>query len=184
MRAPNSNAVGRLASWLAPLMLLTLAGCLLPQPDTPPIGPPNATGRVSAPDVKRPSSDTALATPAPAPSPAAPMATMVPATPSGLPNGAAAERVTGLLEGRITGATATRVTAVAQAAGQPGALVRPEGDGTFTLALAPGRYTLELTTADGVLVATPAIEVKAAEPTRVTVTVSADGKAATIEPVP
>ncbi len=188
MRAPKLTIVRRgFAAWLAPLVVLTLGGCLLPQPDTPPIGPPGASGRVAAPDTKRPTTDTALASPAPAAT--EPMATTLPAASAtaGVTSGAAGmmpDSAPGRLEGRITGATATRVSAVPEAAGQPGALVTPEVDGRFTLALAPGRYTLELTIAGGVVIATPVVEVKAGEPTRVEVTVAADGKAAGVAPEP
>lgn len=192
MRAPKLNVARRgLVAWLAPLLVLTVGGCLLPQPDTPPIGPPGAMSK-AAPEVKRPTVDMAVTTPSPAPSGAAPMATTLPAaaTAGGAADASSAPPVaTGMpesamprLEGRVTGATVTRVTAVPEAAGQPGALVTPEVDGRFSLALAPGRYRLELTVASGVIVATPVIEVTGGEPLRLVVTVSADRKSATARP--
>ena len=180
MRALRMNAAG-LAALLAPLAVLTLGGCLLPQPDTPPIGPPNVmSGRVGAPQVSAPQADTALTTPAPSDAPSA-AASAAPPPASSQPGsaGAVAARSATLLEGRVVGAIATRVAAVAEAAGQPGALVAPDADGRFALPLAPGRYTLELTVAGGVIVAMPVVEVTADGPNRVQVTVSEGAAAVT-----
>ena len=180
---PLASARRGLLVALAPLLAATLGGCLLPQPDTPPIPPGNRPNMgVGAPNVRPgPTQDATLATPAPE---ATPIAATAPASP-GMAAGTAPpseepNRMATILEGRIVGATATRITAVADAKGAAGALVEPDAEGRFTLPLAPGRYTLEITLADGVLIATPAVEVTAAGPNRIVVTIAGTPKAATV----
>jgi hypothetical protein len=98
----------------------------------------------------------------------------------GMTAGVATGKALAVLSGRIVGAKASRVTAVPEATDDPGALIAPGSDGTFELALPPGRYVLELTVDGDVLPVTPGFEVKAEGPTRVVVTVAGDPPKATV----
>lgn len=142
-----------------------MGGCMIPQPDTPPIGPSITMG---APN---------KATPVPTPeNVAAP-------TSAGAPAADAAKRYATRLVGRIEGATASRITAVPENPDLPGVLVMPAEDGSFALELAGGgTYRLELTVGAATIVATPAVDLAEDGERRVVIKVAGDPPVATVSP--
>ena len=116
--------------WMFAVLALLASGCLLPQPDTPPV-PPSVAGPMTAPQ------EGAVGGKADA-MPNAGTTTMQP-PPSPLP---------GALVGRVEGLAATAIAAVSVETGEPIASVVVGAEGAFELSAPAGRYWLELT-ADG-----------------------------------
>lgn len=133
---------------------LWLAGCMLPQPDTP-IIPPGAT-----------------------------MAHDRMGNQEQNPPQAVAPAADGLFAGTVVGGTASAIQATPE--GESGTAVRQElgADGAFALTLTPGTYRIELVVDGAVAVLEPRITVEAGEDREVTLRISQDPLAVTLEETP
>lgn len=139
-------------------MPLWLAGCMLPQPDTP-IIPPG----VQAPMASERAGDAApLATPAPQ----------------------ITKAEDALFAGAVVGAEASAIQATPE--GASGQAVRQElgADGAFSLTLTPGTYRLELVVGGEVAVLEERLAVEAGQDRHVTLAVSRDPLKVTLEEAP
>lgn len=145
--------------WLALLPLL-LSGCLLPQPDTPPIKPPAgptsalptapSLGRQTAPAVGNgAAANSGAATANPVTPPSGASAGANTATPVSAPAAASAR-----LSGSVRGLDATAIAAVAASATP--AFTALSQTGTFALTVVPGSYALAFKLADGRIATTSA----------------------------
>jgi hypothetical protein len=188
----TTKSLHRSRIWFVGLALL-LSGCLLPQPDTPPIG------------VMAPGADAARSKPAAGSAQAAPASGegLISNNAGGLvSNGAGAivgndagliapEAAKGsapvpaagsdaTLKGQIKGMTVKTVIAVPETADMAKQAVDVAADGTFTLSLPPGGYYLDVVVGDQALRVGKPVRVQAGETRQLTLTLQENPPKATL----
>lgn len=182
MSSDTAKPIHRSRFWFVGLALL-MSGCLLPQPDTPPIG-------VMAPDMSRSK-------------PAAGSAQAAPASQEGLISNSGGEIVSGdatliapetakgaapvaapgpdaTLSGKITGMMVKTIVAVPETEDIAKQAVDVAADGTFTLSLPPGGYYLDVIVGDKALRVGNPVRVQAGETRKLTLTLQENPPKATL----
>jgi hypothetical protein len=190
MSQDTTKSMHRSRFWFVGLALL-MSGCLLPQPDTPPIG-------VMAPDMSRskPAAGSAQAAPAS-------QEGMISNNAGGLISNSGGEIVSGdatlvapetakgaapvaapgpdaTLSGRITGMTVKTIVAVPETEDIAKQAVDVAADGTFTLSLPPGGYYLDVIVGDKALRVGNPVRVQAGETRKLTLTLQENPPKATL----
>jgi hypothetical protein len=191
MPQDTTKSIHRSRFWFVGLALL-LSGCLLPQPDTPPIGvmapgadmarsKPSAGGAQAAPASGEGlisngaggliSNDAGLIAPEAAKGAEPGGALVAPAAPAGLD---------ATLKGQIKGMTVKTIIAVPETADMAKQAVDVAADGTFTLSLPPGGYYLDVVVGDQALRVGKPVRVQAGETRQLTLTLQENPPKATL----
>lgn len=188
----TTKSIHRSRFWFVGLALL-MSGCLLPQPDTPPIG------------VMAPGADLARSKPGAGSAQAAPAskegtisnnagglisnsggelvsndATLVPPEAAKGTAPVAAPGPDATLSGRITGLTVKTIVAVPETEDIAKQAVDVAADGTFTLSLPPGGYYLDVIVGDKALRVGNPVRVQAGERRKLTLTLQENPPKATL----